>query len=175
MGGHAFDKILGKEKFPRIRPAAYHYRKTVASQKLKRLFWKVSIPKEAPGKADFGDIDFVVSKPKWPGITTLEIQEELGAQHRVRDPHMEREPGEEEDTRWQGLSHYAFRLRNGKYVQVDVYGCKDADEWSVYMLLHRLGDLGIILKEIAFAYGFTFHKGPGLMVHICLNNIHTGY
>ncbi|CAI6298279.1 unnamed protein product [Periconia digitata] len=64
MGGQAFADLESVHKapinVPRLPPATYQ---TIASHiqtKLKTLFARVVIPREAPGKLDHGDIDFLV-------------------------------------------------------------------------------------------------------------------
>jgi hypothetical protein len=95
MGGKAFSNA----HVPRMSPAVYQQVSTECQAKLETVFPKVVLPREAPGKADYGDIDFLVEGP-----TSLEDQvwikakEVLGAEfylsngnsHSFGVPHPER-------------------------------------------------------------------------------------
>jgi hypothetical protein len=65
MGGKAFSNA----HVPRMSPAVYQQVSTECQAKLETVFPKVVLPREAPGKADYGDIDFLVEGP-----TSLEDQ-----------------------------------------------------------------------------------------------------
>jgi hypothetical protein len=57
MGGHAFKGL----HCPRIPPDVYARVKNIAKVALQTVFTHVTVPFEVPGKADYGDIDFLVS------------------------------------------------------------------------------------------------------------------
>lgn len=59
MGGHAFKGLY----CPRISPDVYAKVKNITTAALQTVFTYVVVPLEVPGKADYGDIDFLVSAP----------------------------------------------------------------------------------------------------------------
>ena len=59
MGGNAF-KFL---HCPRMSPEVYTQVKNTITTALESVFAYVTIPLELPGKADYGDLDFLVSAP----------------------------------------------------------------------------------------------------------------
>ncbi|KAH7413676.1 hypothetical protein DE146DRAFT_2663 [Phaeosphaeria sp. MPI-PUGE-AT-0046c] len=56
MGGKTFTDI----DVPRMSPAVYQQVSSQVQVKLETFFAKVVVPRDAPGKADFGDIDYLV-------------------------------------------------------------------------------------------------------------------
>ena len=66
MGGQAFDKPKeGEPKdFPRMPPELYHRVASHIKRLLELHFARVAIPREAPEKADHGDIDFLVAEER---------------------------------------------------------------------------------------------------------------
>lgn len=63
MGGQAFvdlESAYGPIVVPRMPPATYQAISLEIQSKLRTLFSKVVIPREAPAKVDHGDIDFLV-------------------------------------------------------------------------------------------------------------------
>ncbi|KAF2791091.1 hypothetical protein K505DRAFT_327132 [Melanomma pulvis-pyrius CBS 109.77] len=66
MGGQAFSNTGDDSPIncPRMPPDVYNSVATEIQSKLEILFNKVTIPREAPGKADYGDIDFLVADEK---------------------------------------------------------------------------------------------------------------
>jgi hypothetical protein len=162
MGGNAFDELFNKaDALARMTPEVYKKRHAEISYKLKALFFKVDTPTELQDKKDYGDIDLVVQNPKWSTITPAQVPLALDADYQI--------PGNKTDLH--GLFHYAVQAHKSQpveYYQVDVYICRSRDEWNMYMLLHRFRDLGIILKEMAYAYGFELHWTTGLSVCVIL-------
>ncbi|KAJ8109682.1 hypothetical protein OPT61_g7282 [Boeremia exigua] len=59
MGGHAFKSL----HCPRIPPDVYTEVKSIATAALGTVFTHVTVPFEIPGKADYGDCDFLASAP----------------------------------------------------------------------------------------------------------------
>ncbi|KAF3052234.1 hypothetical protein E8E11_010858 [Didymella keratinophila] len=59
MGGHAFKGL----HCPRIPPDRYAKVKNTTTVALQTVFTHVTVPLEVPGKADYGDVDFLVSTP----------------------------------------------------------------------------------------------------------------
>ncbi len=64
MGGNAFGTILPAIAFPRMPPPIYRALKRDMLAKISGLYDRVSVPREAPEKVDYGDLDFVVTDPK---------------------------------------------------------------------------------------------------------------
>lgn len=80
MGGLVFaDKHV-----PRMSPELYKQLSVECQSKLERLFDKVVIPRDAPAKTDYGDIDYLVEGIKLPVISTgdiwIEVRSMLGAE-----------------------------------------------------------------------------------------------
>jgi hypothetical protein len=85
MGGQAF-ATAGPNgaplKVPRMAPAVYHRASQELHAKLSPIFRNVTIPRDAPGKADYGDIDFLVEGALGPW-TPASVKEALGATHLI--------------------------------------------------------------------------------------------
>ena len=64
MGGNAFGTILPAIAFPRMPPPIYRALKRDMLAKISGFYDYVSVPREAPEKDDYGDLDFVVTDPK---------------------------------------------------------------------------------------------------------------
>lgn len=65
---------------PRMSPDLYQRLRDQYQPKLMTLFSRVLVPAEAPGKADYGDIDFLVSKQEEKEFMDWEkVAEVLGA------------------------------------------------------------------------------------------------
>ncbi|CBY01665.1 hypothetical protein LEMA_P004520.1 [Plenodomus lingam JN3] len=64
MGGSAFARFLGSYgkpvHTPRMSPEVYHTVASHCQKKLEALFERVSIPRDAPSKIDYGDVDLLV-------------------------------------------------------------------------------------------------------------------
>src|SRR5690242_13435108 len=58
MGGNVFDHL--NLRVPRMRPELYQRMISEYQPKLEALFERVVVPRDAPNKADHGDIDFLV-------------------------------------------------------------------------------------------------------------------
>lgn len=59
MGGHAFERL----HCPRISPEIYAEVKLQTTAALRTIFSHVVVPVEMPEKLDFGDVDYLVSRP----------------------------------------------------------------------------------------------------------------
>jgi hypothetical protein len=70
MGGKVFDNIEtatgGPPQVPRISPKLYEKMIAECQPKLERLFERVVVPRDAPCKKDYGDIDFLVEGIRSP-------------------------------------------------------------------------------------------------------------
>lgn len=104
-----------------MSPAVYQRMIAEVQPKLQRFFERVVVPRDAPGKTDYGDIDFLVGgiRPQGEPLWKL-VQGALGAAHHKS----------------QGSQSYALPhpCVEGAYVQVDVElspgdGLVDSSEW----------------------------------------------
>lgn len=64
MGGNAFNAVLAANAFPRLPPKVYRALKARLFPALVNLYSWVGVPMEAPEKANYGDLDFLVACPK---------------------------------------------------------------------------------------------------------------
>lgn len=155
MGGKVFDH-LGL-KVPRMPPEVYQRMITIIRPKLEQFFDRVAVPRDAPGKTDHGDIDFLVD-----GIRTQAqdgslwqlVQGALGADHH----------------KGQGSHSYAIPHPDidGAHVQVDVELNPGDFDWTLFMK----GD-GDLLQILGIA-----HRPLGLTctdqgLHVRLEEIET--
>jgi hypothetical protein len=76
MGGQAFAELTTKDgrpvRVPRMPPQLYKTMSKENQMKLETLFERVVIPRDAPGKTDYGDIDFLVGSVR-PHIARCDI------------------------------------------------------------------------------------------------------
>ncbi|KAL1593803.1 hypothetical protein SLS60_010535 [Paraconiothyrium brasiliense] len=84
MGGQAFAHIVTDKpiNIPRLSPDTYRQVAADVKSKLETLFHHVTIPRDAPEKIDFGDIDFLVEgirDPKNNSDIWVSVKEVLGA------------------------------------------------------------------------------------------------
>lgn len=88
-------------------PDTYHQVASEVKFKLETLFYHVTIPREAPGKTDYGDVDFLVEgirDPKNDSNIWAKVKDVLGAELYVSPHHF-------------GIKH---PTRPDAYVQVDI-------------------------------------------------------
>ncbi|KAF7973730.1 hypothetical protein HWV62_14296 [Athelia sp. TMB] len=123
---------------------------------------------EAPEKADYGDLDFLVAGPKLAATSTEgvhtdvsheDVQRALGAHSLIALP---------------GTSNYAISITNewrthtpsdsspaaeaepvAVSCQVDVHVCADKTEWELHRFMHGYGDVGMILGLFARNVGLS--------------------
>ncbi|KAG7088445.1 hypothetical protein E1B28_012437 [Marasmius oreades] len=151
MGGNAFTS-LPQEAFPRLPPELYRTLKAYFTILLQDLYTHVAVPREAPEKEDYGDIDFIVCAPK-TDCSHKDIQEVLGAVHVI--------PLQGNKT-----SNFAIPITaqygelmpvNGVvYCQVDINVCEDVKEWERICFFHSYGDMGMILGIVALNVGLAW-------------------
>lgn len=82
MGGKAFAAMLLESKFPRMSHARYNALKAQVLERLQPLYGRVGVPREAPQKADYGDLDFIVVDPV-DGLTHDKVTAAVGAEHSI--------------------------------------------------------------------------------------------
>jgi hypothetical protein len=148
MGGKTFADI----QVPRMLPALYRRLSAEFQTKLETVFHRVTVPRDAPAKADFGDIDFLVEGIKSSKVDVwIEVKELLGA-----------------DLYHQNGGSHSFAVPHPEvakaFVQVDVELCPGSDtpegeelfEWTRFMkadsdLLQILGishrSLGVLCND----------------------------
>jgi hypothetical protein len=76
MGGKAFPSA----HVPRMSPVVYKQVSTYCQTKLETIFPRVVLPREAPGKADYGDIDYLVEGPTSSNEVWAKVKELIGAE-----------------------------------------------------------------------------------------------
>ncbi|KAH7135467.1 hypothetical protein B0J11DRAFT_547388 [Dendryphion nanum] len=130
MGGLAFAKSGPNGSplnIPRMPPSIYESQATKITSKLATVFRNITIPREAPGKLDYGDIDFLVEGPLVPW-TPESLKQTIGAVKHINHG---------------GTHTYAVPYPDAEdqFVQVDVEICpgngtpdsKELFEWTRFM------------------------------------------
>lgn len=158
MGGNAFKALLPHASFPRMTPVVYEALKARLTPQLHELYGHVTVPKEAPGKQDHGDVDFVVCQPR-DGLSHDEVRTTLGAVQSIA---------------CDGISNFAVRSIDldgtaaaNDFYQIDVQVCNDYDDWERAVFFGSYGDVGMILGLMARPYGLSMGRN-GLKVCIHL-------
>lgn len=150
MGGNAFKNALPDARFPRMSPSIYNSLKARLLLQLQTLYEHVAVPREAPGKADYGDIDFVVCQPR-AELHHEDVRSALGAAQSISFD----------------SSHSNFALRaieydnsaeTSDYYQVDVEVCATMEEWERVVLFNSYGDVGMILGLMVRPHGLSFGR-----------------
>ncbi|KZV86998.1 hypothetical protein EXIGLDRAFT_697947 [Exidia glandulosa HHB12029] len=153
MGGNAFAELAPGASFPRMSPEVYNALKATMLARLALLFAHVAVPREAPEKDDYGDLDLIVAEPLGAREVPLELlKDTLGAVLAIGG----------------STSNFAVPMPDGPpdtYVQVDVIKCGTVDKFERVMFFHAYGDLGMILGLIARSYGLSLgHNGLKIVV-----------
>jgi hypothetical protein len=130
MGGQAFAHIVSNTPInvPRLSPDTYRQVADDLKLKLETLFYHVTIPRDAPGKPDYGDVDFLVEgirDPENKSNIWVIVKSLLGAGLYVSPHHF-------------GIKHPSIP---DAYVQVDVELSPGSDtkdgaelfEWTKFM------------------------------------------
>lgn len=179
MGGNAFSECLPTAVFPRMSPAFYNSLKARIVPRLEALYHLVTVPPEAPGKLDYGDLDLVVCQPKEVKentplsecVTFAEIEQALGSVHSIPLPG-DRTSNFAVPIQQDQVQHFdADREAVGEgkldlaqlYIQIDLHFCEDVDSWKSRILFQSYGELGMILGMMAKTVGLTWTCG-GLKV-----------
>jgi hypothetical protein len=157
MGGEAFTSGPHALYTPRLPLPVYLHIKNRCQEILQDYFSHVASPLEAPGKVDYGDVDFIVSSPTnlYSGLNGSEslmkalgaIQEKSGQTTNYAIPWPQlvdgNNPAEIED-------------ENPRYVQVDVHRCHEGLEFYNWELFHNAhGDLWNMLGSTIRKFGLT--------------------
>ena len=143
MGGRAFHRIVTGATFPRMDLVTYESLKTQHLEQLRQHFRLVGVPREAPEKKSYGDIDYIVCSPLHNSQSWEDLKYALGAVHCIVNGHS---------------VNLAILLTGGDdltFYQVDINYTKDEDEWERVIIFHSYGDLGMILGLVARANGLS--------------------
>ena len=179
MGGNAFSERLPTAVFPRMSPAFYSSLKARIVPRLEVLYHLVTVPPEAPGKLDHGDLDIVVCQPKnikegiplSECVTFTEIEQALGSVHSIPLPG-DRTSNFAVPIQQDEVQHFAIdqeAVKEGKldlaqlYIQIDLHFCEDIESWESRILFQSYGELGMILGTMARTVGLTW-TSAGLKV-----------
>ena len=173
MGGNAFSERLPTAVFPRMPPAFYNSIKARIIPRLEDLYHLVTVPPEAPGKLDYGDLDIVVCQPKnvkegvplSECVTFAEIEQALGSVHSIPLPG-DRTSNFAIPIQQDEVQHFALDQKKATgegelglaqvYVQIDLHFSEDVESWNSRILLQSYGELGMILGALAKTVGFTW-------------------
>lgn len=159
MGGRAFAESLPDAQFLRMSPAVYKSLKAAILARLLLLFRHVAVPREAPEKPDYGDLDFIVAEAIGE-VTLDDLKAALGTELAIGADVATTNfaipmPTEEGQS---GIAGSAF-------VQVDVHKCATVDEFDRVVFFHAYGDLGMMLGLLARSYGLSLgQNGMKLVV-----------
>ncbi|KAF2448898.1 hypothetical protein P171DRAFT_428889 [Karstenula rhodostoma CBS 690.94] len=160
MGGQAFAHIVSDTPInvPRMLPDTYQQVASDVKLKLETLFYHVTIPRDAPGKSDHGDVDFLVEGMRDPTNNNniwATVKDVLGAELYVSPHHF-------------GIKHPTIL---DAYVQVDVDLSPGSDtkdgaelfEWTKFMKSDS--DLVQIIGVVHRSLGITCNdKGMHIRV-----------
>jgi len=152
--------------FPRMPPAFYNSLKARIIPRLETLYHLVTVPPEAPGKLDYGDLDIMVCQPKnikegvplSECVTFAEIEQALGSVHSLPLPG-DRTSNFAIPIRQDEVQHFAL---DGEldlaqlYIQIDLHFSEDVESWKSHILLQSYGELGMILGAMARTVGLTW-------------------
>lgn len=173
MGGLAFASGPNPLSTPRMPLAVYEAVKSRCHEILKQYYTYVATPIEAPGKKDYGDVDFLVTGPTLlchGSNIALTVGNALGAERSISG---------------KGSSTVSFALpwprevqgvatvtgddpdevNANSFVQVDMNVCHGKDEWEWELFHHAHGDLWNILGSTIRRHGLTVNN-VGLYLRI---------
>ncbi|PFH54993.1 hypothetical protein XA68_11162 [Ophiocordyceps unilateralis] len=176
MGGSAFSSGEDALLTPRMPPPVYRAVRAHCHAVLARLFHTVASPLDGPDKADYGDVDMVVARPK------MMMEEEGGggggddgggldgvvaAFGGVRRAMVHRRCLNLALPWPASFSHHHHQSEGERerFVQVDVCLCASDDDLRWMLFRHAHGDLGSILGSIIHPYGLTMTE-DGLYLRI---------
>ncbi|KAI0372116.1 hypothetical protein BV20DRAFT_964203 [Pilatotrama ljubarskyi] len=168
MGGNAFKAIISDAAFPRMPPAVYNALKTTLLPLVRSLYTHVTVPPEAPGKADYGDLDFVVSGPR-EGLTHEDVRSTLRAAHSVPMPGNRTSNFAIAMDAFQEVARacrdYAARPQDPSpfasgdanlFFQVDVNVCADRVQQEQTVFYSSYGGLGLMIGLLVQTAGLSF-------------------
>ncbi|KAK7530438.1 hypothetical protein JOL62DRAFT_587573 [Phyllosticta paracitricarpa] len=173
MGGSTFAPSLHCPRMPRPQYLAV---KRHFTSRLEQLFHHVAVSTEAPEKCDYGDVDFLVCRPKVSVLTgtCLEVvkgrlQREMGAvEARLLDgvlslgcpmPGVARGGGE------MGARVKEEEREKEEFVQLDIQLCHAPSHLAYMLFAHAHGDLFGFLKTGVRPFGLSL-RPSGLWVRV---------
>jgi hypothetical protein len=173
MGGLAFASGPNPLPTPRMPLAVYEAVKSRCHEILKQYYVHVATPIEAPGKKDYGDVDFLVACPTplchGPNIAVI-LGKALGTTHSISGkgsttvsfalPWPKDVEGEATNS-----DHSPEAGASDRFVQVDVNVCHGQEEWGWELFHHAHGDLWNILGSTIRKHGLTVNN-VGLYLRI---------
>jgi hypothetical protein len=156
MGGNAFPEL----HTPRLDPVQYDRVRQAATSVLREYFAVVQTPPQAPGKTDFGDVDFLVSGARRE-VTVDDVSNALKAVTH---------------TNAKFPASFAVPLEGvgDAYAQIDVEtSCPELLQWLMW--LEGYGDLATILGSLHRDLGLTIsHTGLHLRMEELEKNSRKG-
>jgi len=166
MGGLAFASGPNPLSTPRMPLAVYEAVKNRCHEILIQYYTHVATPIEAPGKKDYGDVDFLVASPALlchGSNIAVTLGKALGTEHSISGkgsttisfalPWPKGVEGEATASD-QGLEEGSA----DRFVQVDVNVCHGKDEWEWELFHHAHGDLWNILGSTIRKHGLTVNN-----------------
>lgn len=173
MGGLAFSSGSDPLYTPRMPEAVYDAIRRRCHEVLTKYFEHVATPIEAPGKKDFGDVDFLVANPTPLGqgapIAKI-LSKALSAERSISGkgsntasyalPWLRDVEAENQDS-----NHDQEESKRDKFVQVDVNICHGEEAWAWELFHHAHGDLWNILGSTIRKRGLTVNN-VGLYLRI---------
>ena len=155
MGGSAFNVDTHGFVTSRMTKGQYIALSNFILPLLRLYFRIVAIPREAPGKLTYGDLDIMVSKPLdlRPHDAILQLcSNALGSKCKAFIYNIP-------------TSNIAVSI-DGMIAQVDVHVVERDDFWEVDYWMHSWGDLGMIVSSVIKAWGLRLSSSRGLWVDV---------
>lgn len=144
MGGKAFANGPYPLITPRMPPDCYYRLRDHCLSRLSTFYINAATPVEAPSKTSYGDIDILVSQPKYPTPTTIEsLANCLRAERTI-------------NTTGSATTSFAIPYPDlaNNHVQVDVHICQPLTfHWQVFQQSH--GDMWNLLGTTIRPFGLT--------------------
>ena len=183
MGGNAFKHLGPGASFPRMPPCTYNTLKAALLSRLLTLYGVVVVPREAHGKVDHGDLDFVVAYPR-EGLTHEMVAQTLCARYSVpmegnRQSNfaipadapflvsaLPDQTGEPNDNSDESNQHSGEKGESVEvFYQVDVQVCKDQAQVDDHAFYLSYGGVGVLLGMLFMRVGLSFGLS-GLRVRV---------
>lgn len=171
MGGKAFGSGGSALVTPRMPNEVYQLVLSQCHILLKKYYDLVKTPIEAPGKKDYGDVDFLVAEPtelaQDADIKKVyqTLKSSLGAtqiRYQSGSPTASFAlpwPKEFQDVEISNKADTDDAVCKGKhFVQVDVHICPDKSAWEWELFQHAHGDLWCILGSMIRNLGLTVNN-----------------
>ncbi|KAM3446393.1 hypothetical protein MY3296_009702 [Beauveria thailandica] len=178
MGGSAFSIGANPLRTPRMLPSLYHAQKQRCRALLRQLYVHVDSPIDGPGKADFGDIDFLVYQRRRdappapphvddtkPGAELIgELAALLGAQRTIiadgaasnlAIPWPADADEQISENAAVAIATAPAPAEDKKYIQVDVRISPSLESHAWMLFKHAHGDIWNLVGSLVRPYGLT--------------------